>query len=51
MNKSSQQNFYSTDRDKFLKIIDLDLGRTPIFSIQETHKIKANFIFLGVPSP
>ena len=44
MNKSSQQNFYSTDRDKFLKIIDLDLGRTPIFSIQETHKIKANFI-------
>ena len=44
MNKCSQKNFFGSDKEKSLKIVDLDLGRTPIFSVQETHKIKANFI-------
>ena len=44
MNNSSQNNYYGPEKKRFLKIIDLDLDRTPLFNSQETHKIKANFI-------
>ena len=44
LNNSSHPNFYGPKKTRFLNLIDLDLGRTPLFCSQETHKIKANFI-------
>jgi hypothetical protein len=44
INNSSKKNYYGIAKSKYLNIIDLDLERTPLFCIQETHKIKASFI-------